>query len=199
VTEAPSFADAPIDPARAARRALRQRLLAERDVFLASPAAAAATEALAAALREVVAQLEPECLGLYCAFRSEFNAAAALAADPRFADLPLALPYARRVPKAMEFRRWDGAPPALPDECGIGSCAGALVVPDVVVAPCVGFSEAGHRLGYGGGYYDRWLAANPEATAIGVAWSFGLIDLATFAARPHDIPLALIVTEQGPR
>ena len=65
MTEAPSLADAPIDPARAARRALRQRLLAERDAFLASPAAAAATEALAAALREVVAELEPECLGLY--------------------------------------------------------------------------------------------------------------------------------------
>ena len=155
------FGRRPIDPARAARRALRQRLLAERDAFLASPAAAAATEALAAALREVVAELEPECLGLYCAFRSEFNAAAALAADPRFADLPLALPYARRVPKTMEFRRWDGGAPALADECGIGSCDGAVVVPDVLVVPCVGFTDAGHRLGYGGGYYDRWLARAP--------------------------------------
>jgi 5,10-methenyltetrahydrofolate synthetase len=195
VTEAP--ADAPIDPARAARRALRQRLLAERETFLASPAAAAATAALGAALREVLAELEPACLGLYSAFRSEFNAAAALAADPRFADLPLALPYARRVPKAMEFRRWDRRAPDLPDECGIGSCDGAVVVPDVLVVPCVGFTQAGHRLGYGGGYYDRWLAANPEVTAVGVAWSFAEVDLATFAARPHDIPLALVVTERG--
>ena len=146
-----------------------------------------------------MARLEPVCLGLYCAFGSEFNAAAALAADPRFIDLPLALPYARRVPKAMEFRRWDGAAPGLADECGIGSCAGAVVVPDVVVVPCVGFTDAGHRLGYGGGYYDRWLAAHPGVTAIGVAWSSGLIDLASFAARPHDIPLAVIVTERGPR
>lgn len=199
MTEAPRPADAPIDPARAARRALRQRLLAERDVFLASPAAAAATEALAAALREVVASLEPECLGLYAAFRSEFNAAAALAADPRFAALPLALPYARRVPKTMEFRRWNGGAPALADECGIGSCDGAVVVPDVLIVPCVGFTDAGHRLGYGGGYYDRWLAAHPDATAVGVAWSAARIDLTTFAARPHDIALAVIVTEQGTR
>ena len=197
MNEAP--ADASLAPDRAARRALRQRLLAERDAFVASGAAAAAGADLAAALAAVIADLEPGCVGLYCPLRSEFNAAAALAADPRCADLSFALPYARRTPKAMEFRRWDGAPPALADECGIGSCDGALVVPDVVVVPCVGFTAAGHRLGFGGGYYDRWLAANRQVTAVGVAWSFAEIDLATFAARPHDIPLTLIVTERGAR
>ncbi|MEP7303394.1 MAG: 5-formyltetrahydrofolate cyclo-ligase [Caldimonas sp.] len=197
MNEAP--ADASLDPERAARRALRRRLLAERGAFVASPAVAGASAALAAALVAVVVELEPACLGLYCAFGSEFNAAAAFAADPRCADLSLALPYARRVPKALEFRRWDGAAPLLLDECGIGSCAGAVVVPDVVVVPCVGFSEAGHRLGYGGGYYDRWLAAHRQVTAVGLAWSFAALDLATFAARPHDIPLAVIVTETGVR
>jgi hypothetical protein len=111
VNEAPV---ATLDPARAARRELRRRLLTERAAFIGSPALAAATAALAEALCQVVAELEPDCLGLYCAFQSEFNAAAALAADPRCADFPLALPYARRTPKAMEFRRWDGAAPALP-------------------------------------------------------------------------------------
>ena len=62
----------------------------------------------------------------------------------------------------MEFRRWDGGAPALADECGIGSSDGAVVVPDVLVVPCVGFTDAGHRLGYGGGYYDRWLAAHRD-------------------------------------
>jgi 5,10-methenyltetrahydrofolate synthetase len=188
--------EASLDPAPAARRALRERLLAERDRFLATPAAAAAAEALAAALRQVVAELEPECLGLYCAFRSEFNAAAAIGADSRFKELPLALPYARRTPRSMEFRRWDGAPPVLADECGIGSTDGAVVVPDVLLVPCVGFTDAGHRLGYGGGYYDRWLAAHRDATAVGVAWAFSRIDLATYAAQAHDIPLTLVVTER---
>ena len=189
--------EASFDPARAARRALRERLLAERERFLATPAAAAAAEALAATLRQVIAELEPECLGLYCAFRSEFNAAAAIAADPRLKELPLALPYARRMPKSMEFRRWDGTAPQAVDECGIGSSDGASVVPDVLLVPCVGFTDAGHRLGYGGGYYDRWLAAHREATAVGVAWSFSRIDPAIFAADPHDVPLTLVVTEQG--
>ena len=195
MTEAPRPADAPIDPAHAARRALRRRLLAERDLFLASPAAAAATEALAAALREVVAELEPECLGLYCAFRSEFNAAAVIAVDPRFADLPLALPYARRLPKAMEFRRWDGATPTVPDECGIASCAGGVVVPDVVVVPCVGFTDAGHR--------SATAAATTTAGWRRTGRDRGRrrlvrcrVDLATFA-RGRTNPLALIVTERG--
>ena len=189
--------EAPPDPVRAGRRALRERLLAERERFLASPAAAAAAEALAAVLRQLLTELEPECLGLYCAFRSEFNAAAALAADARFTELALALPYARRTPKSMEFRRWDGKAPAVTDECGIGSSDGAAVVPDVLLVPCVGFTDAGHRLGYGGGYYDRWLAEHREATAVGVAWAFSRIDVATFAPEPHDIALTLVVTEHG--
>ena len=81
--------------------------------------------------------------------------------------------------------------------CGIGASDGAEVVPDVLLVPCVGFTEAGYRLGYGGGYYDRWLAAHPGATAIGVAWSFSRIDPASFAAEPHDVPLTLVVTEHG--
>ena len=45
-----------------------------------------------------------------------------------------------------------------------------------VVVPCVGFTAAGHRLGYGGGHYDRWLAAHPHVVAVGVAWSAGEIN-----------------------
>jgi 5,10-methenyltetrahydrofolate synthetase len=136
-------------------------------------------------------------LGLYWPLGSEFNAAAALAADAAFDKTMRALPYARRAARSLEFRRWDGSAPTQVDECGIGSSDGAPVVPDVVVVPCVGFTAAGHRLGFGGGYYDRWLAANPHVVAVGVAWSFAEVDVATFAARPHDIPLAFIVTERG--
>ncbi len=99
----------------------------------------------------------------------------------------------------MDFRRWGGAAPTLLDECGIGSADGAVVVPDVVVVPCVGFTAAGHRLGHGGGYYDRWLAANGQVVAVGVAWSFAEIELAAFAPQPHDVPLAFVVTEAGVR
>jgi len=184
---------------RTARRALRARLLAEREAFVASGAADAASGALSEHLRAALVPLEPACLGLYWPLGSEFNAAAALAADPSFDKTTRALPYARRVPPAMEFRRWDGSAPTQVDECGIGASDGAPVEPDVVVVPCVGFTAAGHRLGFGGGYYDRWLAAHRHVVAVGVAWSFAEIDGAGFAARPHDVPLAFVVTERGVR
>jgi 5,10-methenyltetrahydrofolate synthetase len=197
VTEAPD--DASAGSLQTARAALRRRLLAERAAFAASNAGSAAKAALAKALCAVVADLEPACLGLYQALRSEFNAAEALAGDARFKDLPLALPFARRTPRRMEFRRWNGEAPGLVDECGIAASAGAVVVPDVVVLPCIGFTEDGHRLGYGGGYFDRWLAEHPEVTSVGIAWSFAEIATAVFAAQPHDVALSLIVTERGPR
>ena len=97
----------------------------------------------------------------------------------------------------MHYRAWDRQVPSLSDECGIPACEGAPVVPDVALVPCVGFTRAGYRLGYGGGYFDRWLAAHPHVTAVGVAWAHAEIDAAAFAAEPHDRPLALVVTENG--
>ena len=203
VTHVPAEVLKSVGPSQAAatsaRALLRADLIARRNAFVASPPHSAAAVALSLALRDALHSLAPECLGLYSPFPSEFNAGAAIAADESLHKVALALPYARRSPRAMEFRRWDGAAPRLVDECGIGCADGAVVVPDVVVVPCVGFTEAGHRLGYGGGYYDRWLAGQRQVVAVGVAWSFAEVDLATFAAQPHDIPLAFVVTELGVR
>jgi 5,10-methenyltetrahydrofolate synthetase len=197
VNVAPEPNAARIDADLAARASLRRRLIAERDAFAASPQASAANAALAGHLRAALVPLEPACLGLYWPLRSEFNAVAALGADAALDKVVRALPYARRAPRSLEFRRWNGAAPMLVDECSIASSDGGPVVPDVVVVPCVGFTAHGHRLGYGGGYYDGWLAAHRHVVAVGVAWSFAEIDVAAFAARVHDVPLAIVVTERG--
>ena len=179
------------------RDGVRRRLL---DAARAAGAAASAGPAgadLGRALREVIAELEPQCLGLYWPHRSEFNAPAAVAADEGLAKTPRALPFARREPIEMHYRLWDGTAPRSVDECGIAASDGAVVVPDVVLVPCVGYTASGFRLGYGGGYFDRWLAAHPEVCAIGVAWSAARIDEAELAPQPHDVRMTLIVTEQG--
>lgn len=139
--------------------------------------------------------LEPASLGLYWPVRSEFNAADALRDDPKSAAIPWALPYSRREPREMHFRRWDRRAPTLVDDCRIPACEGAPIVPDVVLVPCVGFTRTGYRLGYGGGYFDRWLAAHPQVTAVGVAWAIAEVDAERFAAEPHDRPMAMIVTD----
>lgn len=187
----------PPEPRVAHRPILRERLLAARALFAQSPAWAEAQSALAGHLRAVLAQLEPECLGVYWPVRFEFNAALAWTPTSVSTSLALALPFARRTPHQMHYRRWDGATPSTVDECGIASCKGAEVVPDVVLVPCVGYTASGCRLGYGGGYFDRWLAAHPHVTAVGVAWAASAIDSTEFDAQPHDLPLAAVVTEQG--
>lgn len=178
------------------RRVLRDRLHATRDSFVAEAGPAAHT-ALAGHLGAVLAELMPDRLGLYWPLRSEFNAALACLADNRLESRALALPYATKAPREMHFRDWNRAPPVLRDECGIPAADGPPVLPDVVLVPCLGFTVSGYRLGYGGGYYDRWLAAHPHAVAVGVAWSACGIDEAELRPQPHDQRLMLVVTEQG--
>lgn len=185
------------DGADTDRPALRRRLLAAREAFAAGAPAAAAQVQLAGHLRQILAELEPGLLGVYASVRGEFNAIAALQRD-RPTKWPLALPYAQRQPAQMHYRAWDGTPPTALDECGLPTPdTGPPVVPDVVLVPCVGFTRTGYRLGYGGGYFDRWLAVHRDVTAIGIAWSLGEVSQAEFARRPHDLALTLVLTERG--
>lgn len=66
------------------------------------------------------------------------------------------------------------------------------LVPDVLFMPLVGFTARGERLGQGGGFYDRWLAANPATLAIGMAWDVQEVD--SLPLEDHDMPLAAIIT-----
>ncbi|MFZ2649366.1 MAG: 5-formyltetrahydrofolate cyclo-ligase [Burkholderiaceae bacterium] len=178
---------------------MRQRMLAQRSAFADSPQALPAGEALAQHLLSVLATLEPQCLGSYWPVRSEFNANQVLQSPGGRYTLPLALPFVHKSPPRMEYRAWDGKPPTLRDEVSIPTAAGDAVVPDVVLVPCLGYTDEGYRLGYGGGYFDRWLAANPQVVAVAVAWEIGRIECSVFAPQPHDVTLALIVTERGVR
>ncbi len=185
------------EAARDRRAALRLRLGEARERFVATGAGQRAHAALAGHLGAVLAELAPTVLGLYWPLRSEFNAVVPCLADDGLKDVVFALPCASRAPVAMHYRRWDRAEPAVKDECGIPCGDGRPVVPDVVLVPCLGFTREGFRLGYGGGYFDRWLADQPQVTAVGVAWSVGALAAADFAPQPHDRPLMVIVTEQG--
>ncbi|MBM9613150.1 5-formyltetrahydrofolate cyclo-ligase [Desulfobulbus rhabdoformis] len=67
---------------------------------------------------------------------------------------------------------------------------------EVVLLPGSVFDHQGNRLGYGGGYYDRFLGNKaPQALRVGLAYALQVV--AMLPSEPHDIPLDFLITESG--
>jgi len=70
------------------------------------------------------------------------------------------------------------------------------VIPTAALLPMIGWDEAGHRLGYGGGFFDRTLASlTPKPVVIGVSYELAKIE--TIRPQSWDIPMDWVVTERG--
>ena len=96
----------------------------------------------------------------------------------------IALPEERSPHKTLEFRGW-GTPPRAAHR--------RTVVPDIVIAPLLGFDRACFRLGRGDGRYDRLLAAAaPRPFVIGVGPPGA--ELGTIFPQPHDMPMDVLLT-----
>ncbi len=65
---------------------------------------------------------------------------------------------------------------------------------DVILVPALAFDRRGYRIGYGGGYYDRFLPQAPRGVKIGVAFASQII--AKIPEDGHDLPVDMIVTEK---
>lgn len=104
----------------------------------------------------------------------------------------LALPLVTGKDAALQFLDWQAGDAMMVDTYGIAIPAhGRLVsMPEVLLIPCLGWNTAGYRLGYGGGFYDRTLAASPRPLAIGIAYA---CTEAEFASEPHDIAMDFII------
>ena len=115
----------------------------------------------------------------------------------RAAGAQAALPVVVAEQAALAFRVWTPETALVADCYGIPTPAsGELVVPDLILLPLNGFDAAGFRLGYGGGYFDRTLAAlSPRPLAVGVG--FEVNRLASIQPQAHDQRLDWIVTEAG--
>ena len=149
--------------------------------------------AIDAALRGLLAG-RPGALGVYWPFRAEF--------DPRpliewaiAGGRAVALPVVVDKKGPLEYRLWRPGDPLVDGVWGIPVPERReLVTPATVLAPLVGFDAACYRLGYGGGYFDRTLAAlSPRAIAIGVGFEAQRLD--TIHPQSFDVPMDAIVTE----
>jgi 5-formyltetrahydrofolate cyclo-ligase len=181
---------------KAWRRAERERLLALRQAL--PPAERRHWgERIDAALHVLLLE-QPGILGVYWPFRAEF--------DPRpvidwaiAAGRTVALPVVVDKKGPLEYRTWRPGEPLVDGVWNIPVPEKReIVTPAVVLAPLVGFDRACYRLGYGGGYFDRTLAAlSPRPFAIGVG--FELQQIETIYPQPFDVPMDVIVTEAGAR
>ena len=179
------------------RAAERTRLLAER-AALSVAARQAAAQAITVQLDQFLADRFATLAGLtisaWWPIKAELDLRfwlAGLAARGAQAALPVV--ETRAAP--LVFRPWTQQTPMVRGVWNIPVPAeGANVVPDITLAPVVGWDVAGYRLGYGGGYFDRTLAAlAPRPLAIGVGLEAAQV--ATIFPQPHDIAMAVIVTE----
>lgn len=65
---------------------------------------------------------------------------------------------------------------------------------DLILIPGIVFDKEGHRIGYGFGYYDKFLRKAPKAVKIGLAFDFQVVD--KIPKETHDVPVDMIVTEE---
>ncbi|MDN5844587.1 MAG: 5-formyltetrahydrofolate cyclo-ligase [Alcaligenaceae bacterium] len=116
--------------------------------------------------------------------------------------LSLSLPVVVEPNQPLEFRLWTPDTPMHAGAYGIQEPEGAVApTPDIVLVPALGFTRQGDRLGYGGGYYDRtlaaWQTAGHSFTSLGIAWACGDLSAEAWTPAAHDIRLDSILTDKG--
>jgi len=180
------------DPAlTAAKKAMRDEMLARRPA-LVTPGAG---EALAQALLRDAPPPHGARIGGFWPMGEEIDIRPLLHALHRRGHAIL-LPLTTPRGQPLEFRHWHPGAAMQPGRFGTSFPArGEAGEPDWFLVPLLAFDARGFRLGYGGGYYDRTLARAAGATRIGVAYAGQAVPAVPIGA--HDIPLHAVATERG--
>jgi 5-formyltetrahydrofolate cyclo-ligase len=104
--------------------------------------------------------------------------------------------YPNCGPDGMQFYEIDSLKELQPGKFGLLEPVrtGRLIVPDLLIVPGLAFTKTGHRLGRGGGHFDRFLATlDPSITRIGICFDFQILD--ELPLESHDQPVNFIVTD----
>ena len=194
MSDTPSGAEQPAKTADV-RALLRRNGIAAREGLSAEQHARLSARIEAELTRLLVAQV-PGVLGFCWPIRAEFDA------RPLVSRLlghgwKACLPVLVGVGEAMSFRAWQPDAPMALDRYGIHyPAAGESLRPDILLMPVNAFDGQGYRIGYGGGYFDRTLAAmNPRPLAVGLGFEVARVD--SILPQPHDIRLDAMITESG--
>jgi len=143
-------------------------------------------------------------VGAYWPIKGEFDPLPALhrwKEDGELIDQPqprrIGLPVVDKVHKTMVFHAWYPGCRMEEDAYGIPKPKDTeVIVPTLLFISCVGYGPGGHRLGYGGGFYDRTLAnLQPRPFTVGLGFTQGF--LPDLESESHDIALDAILNENG--
>ena len=108
-----------------------------------------------------------------------------------------ALPVVVAPGQPLVFREWHPGVALASGPLGIPYPVDSpLVVPTAALVPMNGWDEAGYRLGYGAGFFDRTLASLPKKPVV-IGVSYELARIRTIHPQPWDIPMDWVVTERG--
>jgi 5-formyltetrahydrofolate cyclo-ligase len=111
----------------------------------------------------------------------------------------LALPAIAGRGRALTMRAWEFGAPLERGQWGIREPTpdAPEVEPDILLVPLLAFDRAGHRIGYGAGYYDLTIAAlRARKPVIAVGLAFAVQEVAAVPATPRDSRLDLVLTER---
>jgi 5-formyltetrahydrofolate cyclo-ligase len=145
-----------------------------------------------------------QVIGAYWPIKGEFDPLPALhrwKEDGELLDQPqprrIGLPVVDKVNKTLTFHAWYPGCPMEEDAYGIPKPKDTeIIVPTLLFVPCVGYGPGGFRLGYGGGFYDRTLAALlPKPFTVGLGYTNGY--LPDMEPEAHDVPLDALLNDNG--
>lgn len=176
--------------------ALRTNALGHRAALRSEVARQAAKQAQQHFLDEV-AIADDQIVALYWPIRDEMDTRKLLSTLID-GGTSVCLPVVMGDDRPLIFRVWDGLSNL--DVAGFGTMApgpdAPTVEPDIILMPLAAYDSAGHRLGYGKGFYDRTIAGMDKRPQV-IGFGFSVQQVDQVPAEAHDIPLNMMITELG--
>lgn len=183
------------------KKSLRSKLIEQR---LQMPDRAQCVDRLQQVMRIWLLGRPDTVIGAYWPIKGEFDPLPALHRWKEDGELmehakrrKIGLPVVDKVSKTMQFHTWYPGCPMEEDAYGIPKPKDTeVIVPSLLFVACVGYGRSGFRVGYGGGFYDRTLAAlSPRPFTVGLGFEAGF--LPDLEPEPHDVPLDAMLNDRG--
>lgn len=180
---------------KSTKKELRREILAQRKTLIEQEVSEKSRR-ICERVRKTVIYEKATDICIYMPIRNEVDVT--LLVEPALADgKRIWIP--RVVGEVMEFNEYDEAALERSESFGIlESTSEVYLEPDentLIIMPGAVFDRAGNRIGYGGGFYDRYLQKHPECRTVAVCYDLQVVD--HIPAESHDIRPEMIVTESG--